>query len=252
MNCRPTRQVITTLGFVLTMAAMGSQAASIDYSFSTGTVAVGSNAQIAALLGDNATVSGSFTYDTAGATYAGNTGALGLGGNAELYLRATSNIVGTVGGFSFSDATGGIALSNDNPAPYPYLDTLQMGADLSPALGSNQTPSQVPRNLVHFETGGYRLHNVRLLWLSGQGGAGDFLSGTDLPAQLPTDLSGRLALDFVLSSDPTNLANTPYYSRTVFFDGLVLSPVPEPSAFALLLTGLVGMGLLASWRRRQS
>lgn len=252
MNCRPTRQVITTLGFVLTMAAMGSQAASIDYSFSTGTVAVGSNAQIAALLGDNATVSGSFTYDTAGATYAGNTGALGLGGNAELYLRATSNIVGTVGGFSFSDATGGIALSNDNPAPYPYLDTLQMGADLSPALGSNQTPSQVPRNLVHFETGGYRLHNVRLLWLSGQGGAGDFLSGTDLPAQLPTDLSGRLALDFVLSSDPTNLANTPYYSRTVFFDGLVLSPVPEPSAFALSLTGLVGMGLLASWRRRQS
>ena len=65
MNRRPTRQVITTLGFVLTMAAMGSQAASIDYSFSTGTVAVGSNAQIAALLGDNATVSGSFTYDTA-------------------------------------------------------------------------------------------------------------------------------------------------------------------------------------------
>lgn len=252
MNCRPTRQVITTLGFVLTMAAMGSQAASIDYSFSTGTVAVGSNAQIAALLGDNATVSGSFTYDTAGATYAGNTGALGLGGNAELYLRATSNIVGTVGGFSFSDATGGIALSNDNPAPYPYLDTLQMGADLSPSLGSNQAPSQVPRNLVYFETGGYRLHNVRLLWLSGQGGAGDFLSGTDLPAQLPTDLSGRLALDFVLSSDPTNLANTPYYSRTVFFDGLVLSPVPEPSAFALSLTGLVGMGLLASWRRRQS
>ena len=252
MNRRPTRQVITTLGFVLTMAAMGSQAASIDYSFSTGTVAVGSNAQIAALLGDNATVSGSFTYDTAGATYAGNTGALGLGGNAELYLRATSNIVGTVGGFSFSDATGGIALSNDNPAPYPYLDTLQMGADLSPALGSNQTPSQVPRNLVYFETGGYRLHNVRLLWLRGQGGAGDFLSGTDLPAQLPTDLSGRLALDFVLSIDPTNLANTPYYSRTVFFDGLVLSPVPEPSAFALSLTGLVGMGLLASWRRRQS
>lgn len=252
MNRRPTRQVITTLGFVLTMAAMGSQAASIDYRFSTGAVAEGSNAQIAALLGDNATVSGSFTYDTAGATYAGNTGALGLGGNAELYLRATSNIVGTVGGFSFSDATGGIALSNDNPAPYPYLDTLQMGADLSPALGSNQTPSQVPRNLVYFETGGYRLHNVRLLWLSGQGGAGDFLSGTDLPAQLPTDLSGRLALDFVLSSDPTNLANTPYYSRTVFFDGLVLSPVPEPSAFALLLTGLIGIGLLASWRHRQS
>ena len=251
MKQSPLRHVATSLGLALTLASMHSQAAPISYSFSTSTVAAGSNTVIAALLGANATVTGSLFYDTAGATYAGNTGALGLGGNAELYLRATSNIIGTVGGFSFSDATGGIALSNDNPAPFPYRDTLQMGADLAPAAGSNQVPSSVPRNLVFFETSGYRLHNVRMLWLSGLGGAGDFLSDKNLPVELPTAFSGRLALDFVLSSDPGNLANTPYYSRTVFFDNLVLTPVPEPSTYALALTGLLAVGVVARSRRRQ-
>ena len=251
MKQSPLRHVATSLGLALTLASMHSQAAPISYSFTTSTVAAGSNTEIAALLGANATVTGSLVYDTDGATDAGNTGALGLGGNAELYLRATSNIIGTVGGFSFSDATGGIALSNDNPAPFPYRDTLQMGADLAPAAGSNQVPSSVPRNLVFFETGGYRLHNVRMLWLSGLGGAGDFLSDKNLPAELPTAFSGRLALDFVLSSDPGNLANTPYYSRTVFFDNLVLTPVPEPSTYALALTGLLAVGVVARSRRRQ-
>ncbi len=252
MNRSPLRHVATSLGLALTLASMNSQAAPVSYSFSTGTViAASSNPDVAALLGTNATVTGSLVYDTAGATYAGNTGTLGLGGNAELYLRATSDIVGSVGGFSFSDATGGIALSNDNPLPFPYRDTLRMGADLAPAAGSNQVPSSVPRNLVFFETGGYRLHNVRMLWLSGLGGAGDFLNDKNLPAELPTAISGRLALDFVLSSDPGNLANTPYYSRTVFFDNLVLTPVPEPSTYALALTGLLAVGFMARARRRQ-
>ena len=44
VNRRQTRQVATTLGLVLTMATVGSHAASIGYSFSTGTVAEGSNA----------------------------------------------------------------------------------------------------------------------------------------------------------------------------------------------------------------
>lgn len=68
---------------------------------------------------------------------------------------------------------------------------------------------------------------------------------------MPTAFSGRLALDFVLSSDPDNLANTPYYSRTVFFDNLVLTPVPEPSTYALALTGLLAVGVVARSRRRQ-
>lgn len=251
MRRRYSSHMAATLGFVMAMVPISSQAAPIRYTFSTGTVAAASNTEIAALLGIDATVTGSLVYDTAGATYAGNTGALGLGGNAELYLRATSDIVGTVGGFSFSDATGGIALSNDNPAPYPYRDTLHMGADLAPAAGSNQVPSSVPRNLVFFETGDYRLHNVRMLWLSSLGGADDFLSNTNLPEQLPTDIAGRLALDFVLINDPGNLTNTPYFSRTVFFDNLVLSPVPEPSTYALFLSGLLGIGLLARHRQGQ-
>lgn len=238
----------------LSLATAGAQAAPITYSFTTGPVVGSGTPALVALLGVDSTVSGQFTYysDT---PLTGNTAALGLGGNAQLYAYSVKDISGAVNGHAFSDATGGIALSNNNPQPYPYLDTLQVGADLAPAEGSNIVPTTVPRNLVTFDIGEYRLNNVRLMFLSGVGGAADFLNDANLPAQLPTEITGRLALDFVLASDPTNAANSPYYNRTVFFDGLKLtqaSPVPEPSSAALALVALASMGVVARRLRRKA
>lgn len=233
----------------LSAMATAVQAAPVTYTFTSGPVLAGSNAEVSALLGANSTVTGQFTYQS-DVALTGNTGALGLGGNAWLYALAVTDLSGTVGGRAFSDATGGLVLTNNNPSPYPYLDTLQLAADVSPPVGSNIVPSGVPRNLAGFDVGAYRLNNVRMLWLSGLGGAGDFLDDTTLPQALPTAYTARLALDFVLASDPFNTANTSYYSRTVFFDGVTVTAVPEPATTALALVGMGCVGL-AAVRRRQ-
>lgn len=238
----------------LSMAAACAHAAPVTYTFSTGTAITGpavsatSNA-IAALLGANATVSGQFTYNDQ-ATLFGTAASLGFAGNGALYTNAIANLAGSVSGHNFSDVSGGGAVFDGTPS-----DQITLSADLPPLGTSNMVPptSIAPRELVFFTVGEYQLNNVRFLWLPTIGGApADFVTGTNLPAQLPTAFTGRLALDFVLSSDPTNAANVPYYSRTVFYDGVKVTaqPVPEPATFGLMLAGVGVVGLMAARRRR--
>ena len=59
MRRRYSSHMAATLGFFMAMAPISSQAAPIRYTFSTGTVAAASNTEIAALLGIDATVTGS-------------------------------------------------------------------------------------------------------------------------------------------------------------------------------------------------
>lgn len=235
-------------------AALPAMATPVSYTFSTSASPFG-NADIIALLGTGSQVAGQFAYNNE-APYFGNSGALGFEGNASIYVgdaltpRALSPISGNVAGHTFSDVIGSVSVSNDLPAPSPYRDALMLSADPSPKAGSNTQPTEYARQLVGFEVGDYRLVNVRLFWVSGLGGATDFLGSTALPAQLPT-LTGRLALDFVRVSDPLNTANTPFYNNSVFFEGLKVqaSAVPEPHGIVLSLVGLIAVGATVSRRR---
>lgn len=227
-------------------ATQAALAAPVNYTFSTRAQAFG-NADLVALLGSNSQVSGQFTYDNSG-TYFGNSAELGFDGNAAIYVgsaltpRALSPISGSVAGHAFSDVIGAVSVSNDLPAPSPFRDALMLAADPTPKAGSNTLPTEYPRQLAGFDIGDYRLVNVRLFWVSGLGGATDFLASTDLPTALPT-LTGRLALDFVRISDPLNTANTPFYNNTVFFEGMTVqaTAVPEPTTALLMAMGLLAL-----------
>lgn len=231
------------LALVLGSALMPAMAAPVSHTFSTGTAAFGAS-DIISLLGPHAVVTGSFRYDTAApvypqsddpnyAVYFGQSGAL-----------AFSGISGSVGGKSFSDIYGSVNVGNDHPV---LGDSLTMTSDL-PAIDGSSTVLPGPRQLQGFTLGDYALHNVRLFWNS-SAEHDNFLASNALPGELP-DFAGTLALDFVLTADPTNTAGTPYYSRTVFFQGLTVQAmaVPEPGTGALLLGGL---GLVACVVNRQ-
>ncbi|MFM7506486.1 MAG: PEP-CTERM sorting domain-containing protein, partial [Rubrivivax sp.] len=85
------------------------------------------------------------------------------------------------------------------------------------------------------------LVNGRLFWIEGLPGIGDFTGNDALPAVLP-GFSGRLALDFVPIDAPAGPVSY------VFFDGLTVTAVPEPSPALLLAAGLGVVWL----RRRQA
>jgi len=65
----------------------------------------------------------------------------------------------------------------------------------------------------------YQLIGVRWFWIETDTTPGDFLDSDLLPATPPEGLTGRLALDFALVSDPQ-------IEATVFFEDFVLTPAP--------------------------
>jgi hypothetical protein len=75
----------------------------------------------------------------------------------------------------------------------------------------------------------------------------DFNSDQSLPGLLPT-FHGRLALDFVVTGDPTGPQSD------VFFDYLSVTTtaaVPEPETYAMLLAGLGLLGFAARRRKQK-
>lgn len=230
--------------------SMSALAAPVVYNFNTGTAFAGSAAVLSQLGGGAISVSGSFVYDAA-SPFTANSQDLGFEPGRALYTGAVSQISGTVNGHDFVDSgVGTVAVGNEAVAPG---DWFSLNADPSPRVGENTTPAEYARSLVGFTVGGYTLNNVRLYWVEGYSGAPDFLSNNDLlPA--PPSFNGVLALDFVLASDPTNTANVPYYSRTVYFGGLTAqaAAVPEPGALALGLVGMAGMLVAARHRKAKA
>jgi hypothetical protein len=220
---------VPAAALILQTAAGVADAAPVTYSFSTGANPFGSPG-IAELFFGSGPVSGTFEYDPLSPfTNSTPTGAsvYGIQSISPQFPSSFANLSGTVAGFSFSDARGTTLVGNENLAP--GLDILQLN-----------TQSTTPT--VGFSIGGYTLQNVRMFWIEGQqtpGTVPDFLADQSLPGVLP-GFQGRLAFDFV----PTGGGAQSF----VFYDGLTVTPVPEPETYAMLMAGL---GLLAFTARRR-
>lgn len=254
MTLRVLQRLIFISTVLLSAATTSAIAAPTTYTFSTTASAYSSNANILSQLGAF-NVHGSFQYDAAG-DYFGNSGALGFSPGYSVYgapvggIQSYSNLNGVIGTHSFSDPRGSVTVANNNPYYYGN-DYLQLSADTGIKPNTNTYPTNYPRQLAGFTVGQYTLIDVRLFWSTGIAGVTDFLSNSQLPNALP-GLTGRLALDFVRTDDPHNTANVPFYSNSVFFDGLTVhaAPVPEPETYAMLLAGLGLMGAVT--RRRKT
>lgn len=241
----------TLAALAASCVSVSALAAPVVYNYSTAEGPISTNATLLALLGATSSVSGSFIYDAASPLTA-NSGDIGYEPGLAIYASgALSQLGGSVAGHSFIDNGHGTVAVGNEASPLDS-DWLTLNADPTPRPGEFTPPvgASYPRQLAGFSVGDYTLHNVRLFWVEAYQVGPDFLTGQDLPTTLPT-FYGRLALDFVLTSDPTNTENSPYYSRTVFFSGLTaVAAVPEPATSALALVGMVAV--LAALRRRKA
>lgn len=213
-----TRRARLLAGTCLALVAGLAAAAEVPYTYVTSGVRFGSPGVVDVFAPD-AVVSGRFTYDASRPP----SGTLSNG--ATRYDASFLNLVGQVQSWSFDDPRGYTAVGNDLPAQ-GGSDFLMLGAD--PGLGTGT------HNLNGFTVAGWTLVNVRLFWIEGQLGIGDFADSDTMPAVLP-GFAGRLALDFVPATSP----NGPL--SFVFFDGLAVTAVPEPAGALLLAAGLMGL-----------
>ena len=251
-------------------------AANITYNFTTGPALTlpGNPDAIATALASalgGTMVSGSFAYDSSapatGTTSGGQLGtrgtvyggfALPAGGFHSSFNSLSASVVGSSPTpLGISDVRGFTVVGNDafqNPCfipgcTPPMTDFFSLTAD-------PQLDSLPPHNISGFSlTVGpdlYRIYNVRMFWIEGQLIApdttpiGDFLSSNDLPVA-PPGFHGRLALDFVLASNPPTATGTQHF---VFYDGLtVTAAVPEPGTCGMLVAALGLLGFVARARR---
>ena len=219
-----------------------SSAAPVTYSFTSqgGTVlsqgTADSNAFLTSL-GAAPVITGTFVYDTA-SPQTGTTGAglsiYGLAANVTLSL---SNLQGSIGGKSFSDASGFVIVGNNKPfSNLASTDSVQLQADSSLVSSTH--------NFSGFSSGGYTAVNLRMFWpASTLGGPVEFTSSQALPTSLAALGPARIAIDINVSSNSTLIS-----TNSVFFDNVTVAAVPEPELAAMWLAGL---SLLAGIARRK-
>ncbi len=206
-------------GLVVMVFATDAHAIPIEYEF-TATGFTGSTTP--GFVGPNP-VSGSFSFDAD--AVAVDTISLGT------IYPAVSGLSGTAGSSAFSSSQGFVIVGNDT-YQYPPVTGVSGLHDFF-LIGWN-APSTV---FSGFDYGGRTLVNVRLFWIEGQNGIGDFLDSQSLVTGLPPTGAGRLALDFAGGVSA-------FYSVS-----LQATAVPEPSSIVLLSLGLMGL-CLAKQRKR--
>ena len=221
------------LAISLCLTSLSAHAIPITYSFSTGTAPIGDATFLPLFIG--LSVTGTFDYDPDVAV-SGTSTAPQTAGSTD-YLNGITNLIGSVGAFSFSDLIGRVRVGDDKftllgPSPPPPTDILVL------------TSAFVTTG---FDIDGFSLLNVRQFWIEDPFGdplgITDFLTDQNLPGVLPA-FAGRLALDFAPTGDLDPQSNRTF----VFFDDLIVRQVPEPTTLSLLGAALIGFGLV---RRRK-
>jgi hypothetical protein len=236
------------------LGAATARAELVTYNFSTGALQGGQGPQCGLQacppnsyfgFASDAFVTGSFQYDAtalATGTVPGGATFYGIQNISPQFPASYANLVGTVQGYSFSDSRGTTTVGND---VYPFVD-LSQTPPVTTFVDFLQLNTQSTTPTNGFTINGYTLKHVRMFWIENQRVPDlvpDFLANQNLPAVLP-HFQGRLALDFVPVGPDANAPTT-----AVFFDGLTVTPVPEPETYAMLLAGLGLLGFRV--RRRQ-
>lgn len=214
--------------------APAAQAAPVLYNFTTSVGFANPSDSIAvnalAALGPNATVSGSFWYDSASPAVGTGNGGVTIYGNAANVVPSYFGLSGTAGSFSFTDPRGFVTVGN-NP------DIIQLYSDSALFGGTH--------NFAGFSLGGVGVVNLRMVWAVGMPGVTDFLPNQNLPGILPA-FAGSLALDLGVTNSATLISE-----HAITFSNLVVraAEVPEPQTLVLTLAGL---GLVALTLRRKA
>ena len=155
-----------SIAALIAIGPVVANAIPMTYSFSTGTATVGPDALSPLFAG--LSVSGTFDYDPA--TPSSGTVGAGITAGSTLYSMSNTNLVGSVGGWSFSDLIGGGLVGDERYVP--------LTSDIL-ALSFRDVTSA-------FDVIGLSLLNVRLFWIEGQLGITGFLSNQNLPGVLPS------------------------------------------------------------------
>ena len=171
----------------------------VAYTFETGNAPSSQDAVLQGLFAGTS-VSGSFRYANWVPPLGVFTGQPNPG--AILYPQALRDIVGSVNGLGFSGAIGYAIVGNERHAPLGGVDFMMLGDGTLDSA---------------FEIDDYRLIGVRYVWIETSTTSEDFLDSDLLPETPPIGVTGRLALDFELISDPQTTA-------ILFFEDFVVNP----------------------------
>ena len=173
----------------------------IPYTFATGNVPFSQDTVLEGLFAGTS-VSGSFSYANWVPPFVVLDGA-NLAGTV-IYPGAVLDITGSVNGLTFAVAIGFAGVGNERYQPLGGVDFMQLGDG---SLDSG------------FTIDDYQLIGARWFWIETGTTPEDFLDSDLLPATPPEALTGRLALDFVLVSEPQT-------EVSLFFEDFVLTPAP--------------------------
>lgn len=143
---------------------------------------------------------------------------------------------------------------NAGIAAVGYMPNIVFFGDLQTVADMYTTLSTIAGNVynVSFDTlqeGGVSTHAIQVSALSGVGVAGVLLASSPATG---INVNGQ-SFSFTADSTSTTLrilgiSGTPNLNEDIGFDNLVVSTAPEPSAFLLMGSALVGL----TWFRRKS